>query len=526
MSNIHYYEKLIQEKRKKTPFRDFIMELGSWEWMNLYKRWARITRYPDTGRIKILDDDEYKNARSCTREYDDTKSFFENFRSFMDIFPFEHIFHFENNINSDFADGVFWAKDAYLSFIVWFHSENVAYSALCYNHVHNIFNSFLACNNCSNIYMSWGISESHNVFYSRYITNSHDIWFSTNLIGCQNCIGCDGLENQSYMIGNIQYSKEDYTLKKSEILRDKKSYKKIYSHIRTKKWKNYASENVSWDFIVKSSNIENGSWVVNIHDARNVVIANGANGSRYFYDGFDVGMNSEHFYAVMWAGTTNGGTHHLYCSLQITDCSWIYYSQYLQNCHHCLGCIGLKNASYCILNKQYTPEEWEILAGKIFASMESDSSLGDFFPGWMNPFYFNDTAAYLFDESFTREEVEAKWYLWRDEPIRSDIPEWVRIVRNTELDQFQGFRETPFVKGDVMKWQGDLASEQNPQSLRDSSFTKELTWYIDPEVMNIVISDENGNYYRIVKMEYDFLMKHSLPLPTIHWLDRIKAGLR
>jgi tRNA(Ile)-lysidine synthase TilS/MesJ len=31
--------------------------------------------------------------------------------------------------------------------------------------------------------------------------------------------------------------------------------------------------------------------------------------------------------------------------------------------------------------------------------------------------------------------------------------------------------KTPFVKGD----KGDLVSEQNPQSLRDSSFTKELT---------------------------------------------------
>ena len=51
-------------------------------------------------------------------------------------------------------------------------------------------------------------------------------------------------------------------------------------------------------------------------------------------------------------------------------------------------------------------------------------------------------------------------------------------------------------------------------------------WYIDPEIMKVVISDEKGNYYRIVKMEYDFLMKHSLPLPTMHWLDRMKMGFR
>ncbi len=198
------------------------------------------------------------------------------------------------------------------------------------------------------------------------------------------------------------------------------------------------------------------------------------------------------------------------------------------NCHYCLGCIWLKNKSYCILNKQYTKEEWEILAEKIFAAMEKDGTLGAFFPASMNPFYFNDTLAYLIDDSFTKEEVEAEGYLWRDEPIRADIPEGMRIIKNTELDEFQGFRLSPLSK-EGAEWNeaGDLAPEttgKNPQSLRDSSFAKEPTWYIDPEIMNVVISDEQWNYYRIVQMEYDFLMKHALPLPTMHWLDRMKMG--
>jgi hypothetical protein len=201
----------------------------------------------------------------------------------------------------------------------------------------------------------------------------------------------------------------------------------------------------------------------------------------------------------------------------------------MESCHHCLGCIWLKNKSYCILNKQYTKEEWEVLAEKIFASMEADGTLGEFFPASMNPFYFNDTLAYLIDDSFTKEEVERDGYLWRDEPIKVDIPEWLEVVKSSELNRFQGFRKTPFVKGDVTKWQGDLVSEQNLQSAMeqtDSSFTKELTWHIDPSILEKVIVDEQWNYYRIVQMEYDFLMKHALPLPTTHWLDRIKMGFQ
>jgi hypothetical protein len=95
----------------------------------------------------------------------------------------------------------------------------------------------------------------------------------------------------------------------------------------------------------------------------------------------------------------------------------------MENCHHCFGCIGLKNKSYCILNKQYSKEEWESLAEKIFETMEADGSLGKFFPANMNPFYFNDTVAYLVDDSFTKEEVEKEGFLWRDSPIKVDIPE-------------------------------------------------------------------------------------------------------
>ena len=299
MSNISHYQNLIQEKRKNTPFREFVKELGSWNILNLYKRNGKICRYPETDRIKLLDDREYQNASAYSHEFNEGKTFFENFRELIDIFPFEHIFHFDNNENSDFADGIFGAKNTYLSFIVGFHSENVAYSAFCYNNIHNIFNSFLACINSSNIYMCGGINESHNIFYSRFITNSSNIWFSTNCIGCHDCIGCDDLENQKYMIGNREYTEKEFRKKKAEILHDKKSFERNFRHISQKKGKNIASKNVEGEYIVKSSNVENGSWVVNIHDSRNIVIANGANGSRSFYDGFDVGMNSEDFYAVM-----------------------------------------------------------------------------------------------------------------------------------------------------------------------------------------------------------------------------------
>ncbi|MEI6774379.1 MAG: hypothetical protein WCL18_06430 [bacterium] len=49
---------------------------------------------------------------------------------------------------------------------------------------------------------------------------------------------------------------------------------------------------------------------------------------------------------------------------------------------------------------------------------------------------------------------------------------------------------------------------------------------INPEILKKVIKDNKGNYYRIVPMELEFLQKYGLPLPEIHWLERIKLGFK
>jgi hypothetical protein len=41
-----------------------------------------------------------------------------------------------------------------------------------------------------------------------------------------------------------------------------------------------------------------------------------------------------------------------------------------------------------------------------------------------------------------------------------------------------------------------------------------------------VILDEQGNAYRVIPMELEFLRKHGLPLPRKHWLERMKENFR
>ncbi len=490
MSKIHYYEKIIQEKRKKTPFREFLMEIASWLVLNMYKNKGQISKYPDTARSPHIDNKDFLNNEKYALDYDNKSDFFTNYHTLLKTVSLQNISGSWSNENADFCDAAFGVKNGYLSFVAGAWVENIAYSAFCYIELTNIYNSLFVNSTSSNIYFSAWVTNSHNIFYSKYITQSSNIWFSTNLIGCQECIICNELQNQSYCFQNKQYTKEEYFIKKNELLQDKLKFDEIYKSISENRPISYLSENAAWTFNIKDLNVENAYWTNHLSEGRNVAFSWWGNGCTHFYDSVDVGIDSHDFYGVCGAGEN---TDNIYCSIYMDRSSHIFYSWFMGDCSFCLGCIGLKNKSYCILNKQYSKEEWYKKVEEIFSQMEIEGTLWDFFPGKINPYYFNDTLAYLIDNSFTKEEVESSGYVWRDAPINADIPEEMTTIRSTELVKYQQFN-------------------QNGE------------WRINPEILQMVIVDEKGNYYRIVKMEYDFLMKYALPLPTTHWLDRIKMG--
>ncbi|MBI2610050.1 hypothetical protein HYW53_02635, partial [Candidatus Giovannonibacteria bacterium] len=72
------------------------------------------------------------------------------------------------------------------------------------------------------------------------------------------------------------------------------------------------------------------------------------------------------------------------------------------NCNNCFGCNQLRNKSYCILNRQYTKEEYEALVPRIIKHMNDMPYIdkkgrvykyGEFFPPELSPFAYNETIA-------------------------------------------------------------------------------------------------------------------------------------
>ena len=114
----------------------------------------------------------------------------------------------------------------------------------------------------------------------------------------------------------------------------------------------------------------------------------------------------------------------------------VYYSQnaqYSDDCYHCeniFGCVSLRKKNYCILNKQYTKEEYEALLPKVIKHVEemriTDAKgrvwkYGEFFPIDMMPFGYNETCA---QEYFplSKEQILERGYLYKEEEQKDYKP--------------------------------------------------------------------------------------------------------
>jgi len=476
MTDIRSREEKIIAARQNTPWREFLKEICSWKNIVLTKNRGMISRYPEERLTRLVSPDQEINILS--QEIDRDKDFFTQFKELFYAQDHHSVLMFYGNENADYSDSTFGAKNVYLSFEVWYNASNVVYSMMVYNNAHDVVGSTLVANDASIVFNSHLVERSSKIFYSSMIFDSNNIWWSSNLSWCTECLFCADLNNQSYCIENKQYSKEDYLQRKVFLLKSNFDTGLIQT-AKTKK--NYDAT----DKVTDSSQVFLSTWMT---ASRNILFGCWVWGSSECIDWISVGIDSHQLYGCLATGTHSSN---LYFCVEVGSSTSCYYSYYLESCSFCLWCIWLKNKSYCIFNKQYEKDERYAEVERIFAGMESEWTLWKFFPWSINPYYFNDTLAYLADDSFTKEEVEKDWYLWRDEEIKVDIPVWLDVINVDDLSAYE-------------------------------SVDTDWTTRIDPEILKKVIIDAQWNYYRVVPMEYKFLKKYGLPLPREHWLERIK----
>lgn len=418
------------------------------------------------------------------KDYDSNKSFFEQLLELRNETPFMSL---ENQattlVNTEYTNYSSNIKNSYLTYFADY-AENCYYVS--------VMNTVKDSVDCYRIresemcYGSSGISKSYRTFFSQECDSCFDVYFSKNLTGCSNCFGCINLRKKSYCIFNKQYTKEEYesflsALNLGSFKNTEKYEKEAHDFWITFPHKYYygnaLNSNVSGDYIYESKNTHDAYMVTGAEDSRFVqMLSVPKTKDSYDYTGW--GDGAERVYECQSVGFEASNVKfsmHSYPGVMNAD-----YSYYGMGSKNIFGCVNLKKKEYCILNKQYSKQEYEILKNKIIEEMKANPYVdsqgrvwgyGEFFPLMISPFGYNETIAMDYFP-MSKEEALSAGFTWHE----------------SEKNQYD-----PTIKA------ADL-----PDSISDA----------DDSVLKEVVECSNcSRAFKIVAEELSLLKKMNMPLP-------------
>ena len=200
------------------------------------------------------------------------------------------------------------------------------------------------------------------------------------------------------------------------------------------------------------TNVKNTKHAFDAYDCENVSYAGRVFALKDAMDVNNTGLGSELMYEYVSGGKAE---RNLICALASLNANnRITYSGWCGNSENLFGCIGLRNKQYCILNKQYTKEEYEALAPKIIAHMNDmpykdnngrEYRYSEFFPIELSPFPYNDSVAHEFF-NLRKDQTIQKGYWWRDPEAKNPVidieaealPDHIRDVTDEILEKTIG----------------------------------------------------------------------------------------
>lgn len=457
--------------------------------LNLYERKCDLTGASVISNLRpgspykvYRQEDWYSDKWDATtygKEFDFSRPFFDQWEELCQSVPRPNLFTgFEFDENCEYTNHSGKNKNCYLIFD---SDENrdcyYSYSA----------NGCVNCVDCFRTRKSelcYECIDSVQCYSSAFLQecdNCSDSLFLKNCTGCKNCLMCSNLKNKEYYVENKPLSKQEFEAfrKKLESNSTLQSAKNRFEKLKLEFPQRYMhglhNEDCVGDYLVHCKN------AVHCYDSENLWDC------RYVYQGFMPLKNcmdiqecgdGELLYECCVAGYDIHNCS--FCSHVLAHMHNLQYCSLTPHCNDCFGCIGTQRKQYCILNKQYTKEEYEALVPKIIEHMRKTKEWGEYFPILKSTYSYNESLAQDY-YPLTKEEVVAKGWVWLEEVEK--------------MDQYMGPKiEVPDALDDVT----------------------------DDICKQILTCDVSNKQYKIIPQELRFYRQVRLPLPRKSFFQRHK----
>ncbi len=422
------------------------------------------------------------DALSYGRPFDFQRPFFPQFQELFRVVPKMAVLTIGLNMNSDYVHDVYMSKNCYLLFDgeqcqdsyygeVFARIRNccdffyLKDSELCYDCVHCLHGySLVGCRFCSNC------SES---------------FFLLDCRGCRHCIGCVNLVEKEYHIFNKPHTKEEYErFLSSSGVHTWTGYKSLqeqaskFSLLHPRRAvRGTMNEHVRGDNLSNCKDVFDCFDCDDMRDCRHCT--NCPMGATDCFDLDAWGDRLNTAYDCAYAGADSRGLAG--CWYVGNSASDILHSAYcLQGGANMLGCVGMRKKEFCILNTQYSKEEYETLALRIVEHMKKTAEWCQFFPTNLSAFAYNETVAQQYYPVTEKQALERGWR-WKHDI--DETPKAGKVIPAAKL----------------------------PDSIDD----------IPDDILNWAITcEKTGKPFRIIKQELDFYKQLHLPVPRLHQDER------
>lgn len=405
--------------------------------------------YHQNAPVKVYENDEWWSdnwdAMDQGMEIDWSRPFLEQVKELMGKVPkpARSVYNMEN---SDYSNNAGELKNCYLVFSGQ-STENSFYTVA--------ISDSRDCMDCNYIgdselcYWSFNLKKCFQCYYSIDCENSQNLWFCKNVVNSSDCFGCVNLKNKRFCIYNQQYTEAEYrehvkALNAGSYQAVQNIWKQVLefqSRFPVKFAHESQNDQCTGENISNSKNVQQSYFVAggeNVKYCQMVLVPT----VKDSYDYCFWGGNSELIYE-----SVNVGYDPLrlkFCLEMFPSCSESEYSMNCTSTSNVFGCIGLKKKQFCILNKQYSEEEYKELVKKLKQHMIDKPyvdkagrvfAYGEYFPPEFLPYGYNETLAYeLFP--MTETEAQAQGIPWRTPEVKqypnvtlaADLPDTIEQV--------------------------------------------------------------------------------------------------